>query len=102
MTQPYRTPAFDPKEMLAAQRAKVLWCVHVLGPDDLLAMPSYDAAERHAAELIAALYTERTAKLDVLCLPIVATWPGSAETHRMALKEERERTAQSESEGKDG
>lgn len=61
--------SFDPKELLAAQRAKVIWCVHVLGPDELHAMPSYEAAERHVEELVAALFTKRMADLDVLCLP---------------------------------
>jgi hypothetical protein len=78
--------SFDPKEMIAAQRAKLLWCVHVLGPDDLYAAPSYEAAEKHVEELTAALFTERTAKLDVLCLPIVAMWPYSPETHAADLK----------------
>jgi hypothetical protein len=80
--------SFDPKEMLAAQRAKLLWCVHVLGPDDLHAMPSYEAAEKNVEELIAALFTERTAKLDVLCLPIVAHWPYGAKSHAEALARE--------------
>jgi hypothetical protein len=77
---------FDPKDMLAAQRAKILWCVHVLGPDDMHAMPSYDVAAKNVNELITALFTERTATLDVLCLPVVAVWPYSSEAHREDLK----------------
>lgn len=75
-----------PKEILEAQRAKILWCVHVLGPDELHAMPNYEVAEQHAAKLIEAIYNERTAALDVLCLPIVAPWPHSAKTHAKALE----------------
>lgn len=78
--------SFDPKEMLAAQRAKILWCTHVLGPDDVHAMPDYETAAKNVEGLIAALFTERSAKLDVLCLPIVAPWPHSPEAHREDLK----------------
>ena len=77
---------FDTKDMLAAQRDKILWCVRVLGPDELHAMPSYDVAEQNVAELVAVLFTERTAALDVLCLPVVAAWPYSPKAHREDLK----------------
>jgi hypothetical protein len=80
--------AFDPKEMLAAQRAKILWCVHVLGPDEVHAMPDYETAAKNAEDLIACLFTEHTAKLDVLCLPIVTMWPHSAKAHAEDLKRE--------------
>lgn len=88
-----RPPRFDPKEMLTAQRAKMLWCVHVLGPDELHAMPSYEAAEKNVEELIAYLFTERASKLNVLCLPVVATWPYSAEEHRKALEQDALRSS---------
>lgn len=67
---------------LTRDRAKILWCVHVLGPDELHAMPSYDAAEQNVRDLIATLYTPKMIALDVMCLPIVAPWPYSADAHR--------------------
>lgn len=76
----------EQQDILTKHRAKVLWCVHVLGPDELHAMPDYATAEKNVADLIAALYTPRTAGLDVLCLPIVAPWPWTAEAHREELK----------------
>lgn len=78
--------SFDPKDMLTGQRAKVRWCVHVLGPDEVHAMPSYDVAAKNVDDLIVALFTERTAALDVLCLPVVAVWPHSDASHREDLK----------------
>ncbi len=73
------------QEAIDKHRAKVLWCVHVLGPDDLHAMPDYATAEKNVADLIAALMP-KSAELDVLCLPIVAVWPWSKEAHREGLK----------------
>jgi hypothetical protein len=78
--------SFDPTDMLAAQRAKVRWCVRVLGPDEVHAMPSHDVAEKNVADLVAALFNERTASLDVLCLPVVAVWPWGEAAHREDLK----------------
>jgi hypothetical protein len=74
------------QEEIDKQRAKVLWCTHVLGPDEVHAMPDYATAEQNVAELAMALYTPRTAALDVLCLPIVAVWPHSERAHREDLK----------------
>lgn len=79
------------KERLAQHRARLLWCVHILGPDELVAKESYEAAEKDATELREFMYGPDLPDLDVMCLPIVAVWPGSAEEHAVALKEERER-----------
>lgn len=73
------------EERLAKARAKVLWCVHILGPDDLIPAASYEAAEKHATELSDFMHGPDVPDLDVLCLPIVAVWPYSAEAHRAAL-----------------
>lgn len=74
------------QRMLVAQRSKVRWCVHILGLDEVHAMPSYEAAEKNAADLVAALYNARTESLGVLCLPIVAPWPWSSDSHAQALQ----------------
>lgn len=73
------------EEKLSRQRAKILWCVHILGPDEMVAKESYEAAEKHARELTDALYESTPLTGDILCLPIVAVWPWSADAHRTAL-----------------
>ena len=70
------------EERLARSRAKLLWCVHILGPDDLVAHESYEAAEKHATELNDYMHDPANLPdLDVMCLSIVAMWTGSAEEH---------------------
>lgn len=80
------------EERLAKYRAKILWCVHILGPDELIAKASYEDAEKHARELSDFMH-ETMPDTGVMCLPIVAVWPWTAEGHRQALAE-----AQNESE----
>lgn len=70
-------------EWLKAQRANILWCMHVIGPDDLHAARDYDDAARMVAELLAALAAD--GRSDVTCLPTVAVWPWGAEAHSRAL-----------------
>jgi hypothetical protein len=72
------------EERLARDRAKVRWCVHILGPDELIATKDYDAAEKRATELRDLVYGEMP-DLDVMWLPIVAIWPYSDESHEAAL-----------------
>lgn len=71
------------EERLMKERAKLRWCVHILGPDELVAKESYEAAEKHASELTDFLFSSD--KPDVLCLPIVAMWPWSDAAHQDAL-----------------
>lgn len=81
----------EQKERLARDRAKILWCVHVLGPDELIAKESYDAAEKHATELRDFMYGPAmpSSEYTPMCLPIVAVWPWSADAHRAELAKER-------------
>jgi hypothetical protein len=53
----------------------VLWCVHVLGPDDLLAAPSHEAASIFAAKLNERLHNRANAPDDVLAFAYAAPWP---------------------------
>lgn len=70
------------EERLKATRAKLLWCVHILGPDELIAHESYDDAEKHARELNEYMHDPANLPdLDVMCLSIVAVWTGSAKEH---------------------
>lgn len=71
-------------EKIEANANLVLWCVHVLGPDDVMAAPSHDAAVTHAHELNKALLGRVTAD-DVLCFAYAAPWPYSKEAHAEAL-----------------
>ncbi len=66
--------------MTANERAEananlVRWCVHVLGPDDVIAAPSHDAAVVHARELNAAVFRRVGTPDDVLCFAYAAPWP---------------------------
>lgn len=79
------------EERLTRQRAKILWCVHILGPDELIAKESYEAAEKHATELSDYLHGTMPDH-DVLCLPIVAMWPHGEDAHRAELAATRTST----------
>ena len=65
----------------------VLWCVHVLGPDDVIAAPSHDAAVVHARELNKTLFSWASKADDVLCFAYAAPWPHSAESHAKSVKD---------------
>lgn len=90
------------EERLARSRAKLLWCVHILGPDELVAKESYAAAERYATELNDYMHGPNIPELDIMCLSLVAVWPHGAESHatelvkvlaeEAALAERRKRT----------
>lgn len=73
-----KVPAFDQIEKNADL---TLWCVHMLGPDELMAAPSHAEAAQHAAELNAALHGRSNAPDDVLCFAYAAPWPHTPETH---------------------
>lgn len=57
-----------------------LWCVHTLGPDDVMAAPSHLAAVTHAHELNKAVFGRREPN-DVLCFSYAAPWPHSKDAH---------------------
>ncbi len=73
-------------EKIEANANLALWCVHILGPDDVLAAPSHDAAAVHAHELNKALHGRVTTPDDVLCFAYAAPWPHSREDHAEAVK----------------
>ena len=52
------------------------WCVHVLGPDDVHAATSYQAAVESARQMNSALWAFPGAVDDVLCFAVAAPWPG--------------------------
>jgi hypothetical protein len=74
----------------------VLWCCHVIGPDDLYAAKSFEAAKAHADALNAALdrNTELHPELsDILCRAVPALWPWSPEAHAEGLAKLQEAEA---------
>ena len=74
-------------EKIEANADLIKWCVHIIGPDDVLAAPSHDAAVVHARELNKALHGRVTAPNDVLHFAYAAPWPHSAEDHAEAVKD---------------
>lgn len=73
-------------EKIEANADMVLWCVHVLGPDDVLAAPCHEAAVIQAREYNKAIH-RNTTKQDVLCFAYAAPWPYSKEQHAEAVKD---------------
>lgn len=74
-----------------------LWCVHVIGPDEVYAEPSHADAVRRAAELnrqthemVKARYPEDNT---ILLFAYADVWPWSREQHAQAMKEEAEQEA---------
>jgi hypothetical protein len=74
-------------EKIEANADLTQWCVHVLGPDDIYAAPSHDAAVIKARELNKTLHG-RPGVLpdDILCFAYAAPWPHSKAAHADDLK----------------
>ena len=68
--------------------SEVLWCVHVIGPDDLHAHPTFEAAEAHASALNVAIRAQEEkspALKEITCRAVVAIWPWSQQAHSAAI-----------------
>ena len=63
----------------------VLWCVHVLGPDDVYAAASHADAVAEAAKLNDALWSRDNSPDDVLCFAFADMWPWSDDRHAADL-----------------
>lgn len=85
------------EERIEANANRALWCVHVIGPDDLYAEPSHASAVASAEKLNRAVWSRDNAPDDVTCFAYADTWPWSSEAHAVALveqaKEEADRKA---------
>lgn len=68
-------------EKIEANADLALWCVHVLGPDDVYAAPCHDAAVVRAREMNKSLHGRAGSPDDVLCFAYAAPWPHSREAH---------------------
>lgn len=72
--------------------ATTRWCVHVPGPDDLYAHATREAADKHAADLNAAMarFYEKHGRTenDPADIPVaVIPWPWDADSHEAGCKE---------------
>lgn len=73
-------------ERIEANADLTLWCVHVLGPDDVYAAPSHDAAVVHARWLNQAVHGRNSTPRDILAFAYAAPWPHSKESHADDVK----------------
>ena len=74
-------------DRIEANADLTLWCVHILGPDDVLAAPTHEAAVVRAKELNQAVHRKVNAPDDILCFAYAAPWPHDAQSHADNLKE---------------
>lgn len=74
-------------EKIEANANLTLWCVHIIGPDDVLAAPSHDAAVVHAHELNKTLHRRLGTPNDIMCFAYAAPWPHGVEAHAESVKE---------------
>lgn len=63
-----------------------LWAVHVLGPDDIVAAPSKQAAEKAAAE-ITARFASPCDPTDVPISGVCIPWPYNTSAHARDVAE---------------
>jgi hypothetical protein len=84
----------DMAERIEANANLVLWCVHVLGPDDVYAEPSHASAVAKAAKLNSDIWSNAKSPDDILCFAFADMWPWSAEAHAQAIKDETAETAE--------
>jgi hypothetical protein len=83
------------EELIEANANLTLWCVHVLGADDVYAEPNHAAAVAAAEKLNrhASRAMEKTGN-DVLCFAYAAPWPHSPEDHAQDMKDQAQQEAE--------
>ncbi len=74
------------EERMEANANLILWCIHVLGPDDVIAAPSHAAAVEGAEKLNKALWSRENSPDDILCFSFADVWPWSDEQHSEDVK----------------
>lgn len=77
------------EERIEANANLALWCVHVIGPDDLYAEPSHAAAVANAEKLNRAVLGRSDTPGDVMCFAYADTWPWSAEAHAKDIERQK-------------
>lgn len=79
------------EERIEANANLILWCVHLLGADDLYAEPSHAAAVAAADKLNQHIGASLANKAhDLLSFAYAAPWPYSAERHAEDIKDNAE------------
>lgn len=81
------------EERMEANANRVLWCVHVIGPDDLYAEPSHASAVANAEKLNRSVWARDDAPADVTCFAYADTWPWGSDAHADAMKNQAEEEA---------
>ena len=61
-----------------------LWCVQVVGPDDVLAMPSYAVAVQFADDMNA-VTIDHMEQCDIATIYMASIWPNSPDSHAADL-----------------
>jgi hypothetical protein len=83
-------PDAELEKRIHANANLMLWCVHVLGPDDVHAAPSYEEADARAREFNMLAHVGGTSE-HILCFAYAAPWPHGADGHAEGLKNWGER-----------
>lgn len=73
------------EERMEANANHMLWCVHVMGPDDVYAEATHASAVASATKLNNALWSRPDAPDDVICFAYADIWPWSADEHTKSL-----------------
>ena len=74
-------------ERIEANANLIPWCVHILGPDDVIAAPSRAAAAEYADRTNRVLFGNAGETFaDVMCFVYAAPWPHSKENHAEEVK----------------
>lgn len=74
-------------ERIEANANLMKWCVHILGPDDVIAAPTHEAAVERAHELNISIHDRDHEPNDLLCFAYAAPWPHDKESHAENLKD---------------
>ncbi len=76
-------------EKIEANADLTLWCVHILGSDEVLAAPCHEAAEVRARILNRSAHDHARSNefADILCFAYAAPWPYDKESHAENVKD---------------
>lgn len=67
------------------QHTDDLWAIHVVGPDDVIAAPSFEEAE-DAAKRFNQIVRGEMRRDGIICQAEVIDWPHGAESHAHSLR----------------
>ena len=76
------------EEKIEANANRLLWCVHIAGPDDLYAEPTHASAVAKADEHNRMVWSRPNAPEDVCCFAYADVWPWEPAAHEDAMKKQ--------------